>query len=92
MLTHGSAHYRIPVFLNELIRDVSALLNSVQINEVMSALKVIHSEKLKAERGPTKKKGAKPQLKGISKRGDALGMLDDDVIEDDEYGEFDDFL
>lgn len=90
-LTHGHAHYKIPVFFKELLKDVSSLLDSNQIHEIMSQVSVIHSEKLKQEKGPTKKKANKkqPVLKGIDRKGKLMqGGEEEEEETYDEYGDF----
>mmetsp|Transcript_14854 Transcript_14854/g.21606 ORF Transcript_14854/g.21606 Transcript_14854/m.21606 type:complete len:213 (-) Transcript_14854:40-678(-) len=91
VLLKGKAHYRLPVFLKELIKETSEVLNSNQISDVMAAVNVTHKEKLKKEKGPAKKKSNKQALKGVDRRGQLVGP-DDDLEIEDEYGEFDDFL
>ena len=67
-------------FLKDMIRAVGPMLSSVQLTEVGKTLNTTKNEKLKAEKGKTKKKkNVKPSM--------SRAMFDDDY--DNDYGEYD---
>ncbi|OMJ87663.1 hypothetical protein SteCoe_10589 [Stentor coeruleus] len=87
MLNKGQYHFRLPVFFNELFKETTKLMRVEEINKVISQLSVIHSERLKSEKG-TKKTNNKPGLKADSAK--KIQIADDD--EENEYNEYEDFL
>ncbi|CAG9326406.1 unnamed protein product [Blepharisma stoltei] len=89
-LTHGNAHYRIPIFFKELLKDMSTLLDSTQLSEIVSQTNIAHADKVKQEKGPTKKKATKkqPVIKGIDKKGNLFGDEEEGYDEKlDEYAD-----
>lgn len=85
-LYKGQHHFRMPTFFIELFKETTKLMKVEDINKVISQLSVIHSERIKAEKG-VKKTNNKPGLKAdVAKK----VQLDED--DQDEYNEYEDFL
>ena len=83
----GQHHFRLPVFYKELFKETSSLMTADDIHKVVTQLNIIHTEKLKAEKGTTKKTNNKPALKADPKKGKAYND-EDEPDEFDEYGDF----
>lgn len=93
-LTHGESSFRIPLFFKELLRDISTTLSSEHLFEIQAQVNILHSEKLKSERGPAKKKSKKNNLKGLDKKGgfyDPMGA-EEETFSDEGLDEYEDFL
>lgn len=90
-LNKGTSHYHLPIFFKELIRDVADLMDSKQIDEIITHIRVIHSEKVKKEKGPTKVKKNKQVVKGLDKKGGATGFDEEEDLGgryDEDYEDF----
>jgi Translation initiation factor eIF3 subunit len=87
-LSKGQHHFRLPVFFKELLKDTSSLMTADDIYKVITQLNIIHTEKLKAEKGPGKKTNSKPTLKGETKKTKIGYDEDDQGDEFDDYGDF----
>ena len=67
-------------------------MDSTQLHDLVSQANVLHAEKVKKEKGPTKRKGkVNNSLKGVGKGGDMLGLVPDDEM-DDPLDDYDSFL
>ena len=86
-LYKGQYHFRLPVFFIELLKESSKLMKVEEINKVISQLSVVHSERVKSEKG-VKKTNNKPGLKADAAK--KVHIDEDDA--GDEYNEFEDFL
>lgn len=84
----GNHHFRLPVFFIELVKETAALMRAEDVNKVITQMNVVHSEKVRTEKGGTKKTNNKPSLKADTKK--AKINMDED--EENEYDEFEDFL
>lgn len=90
-LYKGQYHFRLPVFYKELFKETSSLMSADDMNKVITQLTIIHTQKVKDQKGPGKKStNTKPALKNDPKKGKALG--NDEDPGGDDYDDYEDFL
>ena len=83
-LHKGLYHFRLPVFYRELLSETTSLMSADDISKIIAQLTIIHTKKVRDEKGTGKKaKNTKPVLKNDLKK--------DDPGEDN-YDDYEDFL
>ncbi len=93
---NGSAHYRVPLFYQEVSKELTENRDSRQIKKIADHLLSLYNEKLKKEKedqkGKQKKKKAeKASLKGGGAKGyernNNSAMINDVMGQEDQYGD-----